>query len=168
MLLPDGMTFVNADLIAQEIAGKPGVWGEINAGRLLLERVTVLEGNKADFAFETTLATKMLLDRLLRWRELGYQVHLIFFWLPSDDLAVERVASRVRDGGHNVPTDTVRRRYKSGLRHLFGKYIDAVDSWKIYDNSRDADPVLIAKGNSNGITILRPNLWEQVLETAAE
>lgn len=162
ILLPDGMTFVNADLIAQEITGQKGVWGEINAGRLLIERVTVLEESKIDFAFETTLATKMLYDRLGKWRELGYQVHLIFFWLPSSELAVQRVAARVRDGGHNVPTDTVRRRYARGLKLFFDKYMGSVDSWKVYDNSRDADPVLIAKGNGTGQVILKPELWEQV------
>ena len=168
MLLPEGMTFVNADLIAQEITGMAGVWGEINAGRLLIERVTKLEEDRTDFAFETTLATKMLAARVSKWRELGYQIHLLFFFLPSSELAVERVAARVRDGGHLVPTETVRRRYASGLKHFFNVYMPQVDSFKVYDNSSDTDPKLIAKGNKNGLTVAQPELWNQMKEMATQ
>lgn len=145
-LLPSEMAFVNADNIAQELTGLPGTSADINAGRILLDRVETLESNRADFAFETTLATKMLAKRVESWREAGYHVHLVYFWLPSDDMAVLRVAARVRDGGHDVPESTVRRRYRAGLANFFRLYRPRVDTWRLYDNSRGPDPELVASG----------------------
>jgi predicted ABC-type ATPase len=160
-LLPPGMPFVNADMIAAELSGVPGTSADINAGRLLLDRVGKLEQAREDFAFETTLATRMLRDRITAWQGGGYHVNLLFFWLPSADMAVQRVAARVRSGGHNVPESTVRRRYVSGLRNLFGLYLPIVDTWRMYDNSRGLDPQLIAKGTRTGPTkIARSDVWE--------
>jgi predicted ABC-type ATPase len=166
MLLPTGMQFVNADLIAQEISGQRGTTADINAGRLLLQRVDALESARRDFAFETTLATKMLADRVRHWRSIGYQVHLIFFYLPSEDLAVERVRGRVLEGGHDVPEQTVRRRFRSGLSNLFGIYMPLVDSWRMYDNSGEHGPALVAKQAPDGtVSVVDRELWETLRRT---
>lgn len=163
MLLTPTMPFVNADMIAAEISGKPGTPGDINAGRLLIERLEALEAEGQDFAFETTLATKMLAKRVEEWRDNGYRVHLLYFWLPSPDMAVERVAQRVRTGGHNVPEATIRRRYGKGLELLFSTYLPLVTTWKVYDNSRGLDPALVAKQNSEGVrTIADPTIWNKL------
>lgn len=163
LLLPPSVTFVNADLIAQELTGIRGAFADINAGRLLIDRVEKLEAKRQDFAFETTLASKMLRDRVSRWRDIGYQVHLVFFWLASDDLAVRRVASRVRDGGHFVPEETVRRRFMSGLRNFFELYMPLVDTWRMYDNSQADEPQLIAKGNGEGAaTVFNQDIWDSI------
>lgn len=161
LLSPD-MAFVNADMIAAEISGKAGTPADVGAGRLLLERVDGLQQNRQDFAFETTLATVMLVNRIDSWCKSGYDVRLIFFWLPSDDLAVERVASRVRAGGHGVPEDTIRRRYRSGVRNFFQTYRSLVDTWRVYDNS-GSRPLLVAKGaKSDTETVKDPELWNQM------
>jgi len=144
-LLPPDMTFINADLIAQELTGDTGTAGDINAGRILVARAHVLEKLGEPFAFETTLATRMMANRVRRWKVDGYQVHLIYFWLPSPELSIWRVRYRVRDGGHFVPDDTVRRRYDAGLRNLFEIYMPLVHTWRIYDNST-LEPHLVAKG----------------------
>ena len=163
MLLTPTMPFVNADMIAAEISGKPGTPGDVNAGRLLIQRLEELEKAGSDFAFETTLATKILAERVKRWKDNGYQVHLLYFWLPSPDMAVERVAQRVRTGGHNVPEATIRRRYASGLELLFSTYIPLADVWKIYDNSRGLDPALVAKKSSSGVmTIADEPIWNKL------
>lgn len=163
MLLTPTMPFVNADMIAAEISGKPGTPGDVNAGRLLIQRLEELEKAGSDFAFETTLATKILSERVRRWKDNGYQVHLLYFWLPSADMAVERVAQRVRTGGHNVPEATIRRRYASGLELLFSTYIPLADVWKIYDNSRGLDPALVAKKSSSGaMTISDEPIWNKL------
>lgn len=162
-LLAPGMAFVNADMIAQEISGKQGAPADINAGRLLLERVDKLQRDRQDFAFETTLATRMLVNRIELWRAAGYQIRLIFFWLPSDDLAVERVASRVRAGGHGVPAETIRRRFRAGVRNFFQLYRPLVDTWRVYDNS-EPRPRLIAKGDGHEPTILAPESWNVMRE----
>lgn len=161
-LLAPEMAFINADMIAQEISGKQGAPADINAGRLLLERVDRLQQEREDFAFETTLATRMLVNRIESWRKAGYEIRLIFFWLPSDDLAVERVASRVRAGGHGVPDATIRRRFKAGIRNFFQLYKPLVDAWRVYDNS-EPKPKLIAKSNGGlGETILSNEQWNQM------
>lgn len=164
-LLSDHMVFVNADMIAQEITGKKGTSADINAGRLLLDKVEFLEQNQHDFAFETTLATRMLISRVRSWRNHGFQVHLIYFWLPSDDMCVLRVQGRVRDGGHNVPEDTIRRRYKAGLKLFFNQYRHEVDTWRIYDNSTSEEPKMIARGDSSGsCKVLQPEIWNKLVE----
>lgn len=163
-LLPEGHIFVNADLIAEELTGVPA-FADINAGRRLIAKVDELEKRRIGFAFETTLATRMLRERVLRWKKLGYRVRLIFFWLPSDDLAVSRVIARHLGGGHFVPEETVRRRFRGGLKNFVKLYAPIVDSWRIYDNSGIEGPVLIARGTKEGITVEDEALWAQVQET---
>lgn len=168
LLLPPDMTFVNADLIASEISGKPGTPGDINAGRVLVDQVEQLEGRLQDFAFETTLSSRMLSTRVARWRERGYQVHLVFFWLPSPDMAVLRVMQRVRDGGHHVPEETVRRRYVAGIKNFFNTYRPLADTWRIYDNSRGAEPRLIARGYSDGsVKVSVPEIFDTLVSSYA-
>ena len=161
-LLPPGMAFVNADLIAQELSGLPGAEGDIRAGRILIRKVDQLLAHKEDFAFETTLATLKLRERVEVWRSAGYQVRILFFWLPSADLAVERVASRVRAGGHSVPISTIRRRFLGGLRNFFEIYKDVADSWRVYDNSEEK-PHLIAKGGrKENQEVFQPEQWQRM------
>src|SRR5207302_907977 len=99
--------FVNADVIAKE----HGV-SEIEAGRITLRRLTDLAAAQRDMAFETTLASHLLMPRIRSMQAAGYQFHLYFFWLPNADMAVRRVASRVASGGHHIPEDVIRRRYE--------------------------------------------------------
>lgn len=165
VLLPDDMPFVNADMIAQRISGASGTPGDINAGRLLVQQVDELQSQGADFAFETTLATKMLSTRVKAWHDAGYRVHLFFFWLPSAELAIHRVASRVRAGGHDVPDDTVRRRYDAGLRNFFELYRPLVHTWRLYDNSGGGDPRLIAKMGLNGeLVVDMLDVWRSLAD----
>ncbi|MBL8039749.1 MAG: zeta toxin family protein, partial [Chthonomonas sp.] len=119
LLLPPSMTFVNADMIAQEQSGKRDTPADLRAGRTLVRILDNLEQERHDFAVETTLANLKLIPRLQRLQQSGYETQLIFMWLQSPELAVERVAARVRMGGHDVPEDTIRRRYERGLRHFF-------------------------------------------------
>lgn len=168
VLLPPGFRFINADLIAQELTGHSGTGADLRAGRLLLQRIEMLEEQRKDFALETTLATAMLSRRITRLRENGYEAHLVFFWLPSDDLAVQRVAARVRAGGHNVPEDTIRRRFERGLALLFNTYIGLFDTWRIYDNSSLSDPQLIAAGGiGREIALPQAHTLERILEDVA-
>lgn len=163
-LLPAGMKFINADLIAQELSGFADTAADINSGRLLLREVENAESKLENFAFETTLATRMLERRVRRWKELGYQVHIIFFWLPSDELAVERVKARVRAGGHGVPEETVRRRYQGGLYNFFSYYSELVDTWRIFDNTGPGEAFPVAKfTNHEGLQIRAPQTWNLIL-----
>ena len=117
----------------------------VTAGRAVLRRLDELATARQSFAFETTLASRSFAPRIRRLIVQGYECHLAFLWLPSADLAVARVEDRVRRGGHAVPEETVRRRYRSGLLNFFGLYRSLTTTWRMYDNSTDA-PRLIATG----------------------
>lgn len=161
--VPDDIAFVNADLIAQAISGEPGTAGDINAGRVLLDQVQSLVHDRVDFALETTLSARSLVRRIRGWQASGYEVSLIFVWLPSQDLAVERVAARIRAGGHRVPEDTICRRYDAGIRNLFRYYLPIVDSWRIVDNSRPKGERGIAEYNrASGLTVWDEDKWAEL------
>jgi predicted ABC-type ATPase len=117
----------------------------------MLERMRHLAVSRKNFAFETTLASRTLAPWLAAWQRDGYHVHLLFLWLKSAELAVTRVAERVRLGGHDVPAEVVRRRYAAGLQNLFQLHMPLVDSWQLFDNSEGPHPVPIAAGDRHSV-----------------
>jgi len=139
--------FVNADLIAQGLSGFQPEGAAFHAGRVMLERIHYLAKKRVDFAFETTLSSKTFAPWITDLRKTGYNFHLVFLWLPNDDFAVARVAERVRMGGHNVPEETIRRRYYSGLRNFFRLYQELTDKWRFYNNADPSGPRVIASGS---------------------
>lgn len=155
--------FVNADTIAQGLSAYRPEAAAVAAGRVMLERLRLLARERRDFAFETTLAGQGHARWLRALRSSGYRAHLIFLSLPSADLAVARVAARVRQGGHHVPEDIVRRRFAGGLGNLFTCYPDVVDSWQVYDNAELTGPRLIAsRAAGRTVVIADPNAWEHL------
>ena len=138
--------FVNADEIAKGLSPFNPEGVAIEAGRLMLERIDCLIRRGESFSIETTLATRSYINLVRRAHTEGYQVHLIYFWLKSPELAIQRVAERVAHGGHNIPQDVIIRRYSAGISNLFNLFMNEVDSWMIYDNS-DNDRVEIAVGS---------------------
>ncbi|SBT05292.1 conserved hypothetical protein [Candidatus Accumulibacter aalborgensis] len=134
--------FVNADLIAAGIAPFQPETVVFRAGRLMLQELAHHSAEGCSFAFETTLSGRSYAPMIDTWRANGYTVKLIFLSLASADEAVARVANRVRQGGHNIPTETIRRRFESGLIHFRDTYRHRVDFWQLFDNSGDS-PLLI-------------------------
>src|ERR1039457_5998357 len=128
-------TFINADLIAAGIAPFQPDTVAMRAGRLMLEEIETRVCHRQSFAFETTLSGRTFANKINEWQTIGYHVKLVFLTLPSPEVAVARVAARVAQGGHNVPEDVIRRRFKLGLRNLEGIYKHLVDAWILYDNS---------------------------------
>lgn len=149
LLLRDTLSvdeFVNADTIASGLSAfRPDRMG-IAAGRLMLSRVKALARGGRDFAFETTMASRTFASWLPRLQREGWSVTVLFLWLPTAGLAVSRVAERVRLGGHDVPEETIRRRYARGLGNFFAIYRPMSDKWQVYDNSRATPPRLLAEG----------------------
>lgn len=129
------LRFINADLIAAGLAPFNPESAAFKAGRLMLQEIDECVAAGHDFAFETTLSGLSYLRKIKLWQTLGYQVKLWFLSLPSGDLAVSRVAQRVMQGGHNIPEDVIRRRFKAGLKNFNQYYCYAVNSWMLYDNS---------------------------------
>ena len=136
-VLPDLLEcreFVNADEIARGLSPFNPESVAIEAGRLMIQRIESLVGQRKTFAIETTLATRSYAALVHKVHDRGYNVVLLFFWLPSPEIAVKRVAKRVSEGGHNIPSETIYRRYRLGLQNFFEIFIDIVDSWSFYDN----------------------------------
>lgn len=145
-----GLEFVNADLLAERINPAAPETVAFQAGRLMLERLEALLQSASDsFVFESTLATRSFVPFLTRCRERGYRINLLYFWLTSPDLALRRVAERVRAGGHNVPGEDIRRRYNRSIANLINLYLPLADRWVVYDNSSDS-PRRIAEYRSGG------------------
>lgn len=138
--------FVNADLIAAGLSPFQPETVAVRAGRLMLEEMTRHAADRCSFAFETTLAGLSYARMIDTWRAYGYRVKLIFMSLASADQAVARVAMRVRQGGHHVPEDTIRRRFAAGLRDFQQVYRDRVDEWQWIDNS-GTTPRLLKEGS---------------------
>jgi predicted ABC-type ATPase len=136
--------FVNADTIAQGLSAYRPETAAVTAARVMLERLRALAGLRRDFAFETTLSGRSPARWLRTLQPAGYRTHLVFLSLPSADIAVARVADRVRRGGHDVPSAVVRRRFVVGLRNLFSVYMQALDAWTIHDNADVVSPRLVA------------------------
>ncbi len=129
--------FVNADEIAKGLSPFQPEKVAFEAGRIMIERVNHLLKNKQSFALETTLATRSYKSKLIWAQENGYTVKLLFFWLPTIEMAVERVAVRVSEGGHHIPKDVIARRYKRGIANLFKIYLPLSSEWIIFDNSKN-------------------------------
>jgi len=156
--------FVNADVIAQGLSAFDVARAAVPAGRIMLARLKDLAASQASFAFETTLAARSFAPWLKELRLAGYQTHLMFLWLPTPEMAISRVASRVGRGGHDIPSDTVRRRYRSGLENFFQLYRPIVDSWAMFDNSDRNGYDLIARQLSNyELEVKNPEIWNSLL-----
>lgn len=152
--------FLNADLIAQGLSPFQPEKVAIAAGQLLLQRMDELHQSRESFGIESTLAGKSLANRLRRMIESGYAVHIAYVFLESADLAVGRVQSRVARGGHNIPEETIRRRYQVGLRNFCSIYRPLAATWQVYDNSHGHRPILVAIGSGTTIDrVYMPDTW---------
>ena len=140
----DCKEFVNADEIAKGLSPFQPEKVSFEAGRIMLHRINELFAIHENFAFETTLATRSYKSKVIEAQKQEYTVTLLFFWLQNVDLAIERVKTRVMEGGHNIETEVIKRRYLSGIKNLFNIYLPLVDEVMIFDNS-GGKPELIAE-----------------------
>ncbi len=143
----DCKEFVNADEIAKGLSPFQPEKVAFESGRIMLNRIDELFSQNENFAFETTLATKTYKQKILKAKEQGYNTTLLFFWLKNPELAIERVKIRVKEGGHHITEDVIRRRYYNGIFNLFNIYLPIVNQTLIFDNS-EGKHILIAEKNS--------------------
>ena len=155
------LEFLNADLIAAGLSPFAPERENVRAGRILLTRIRELSQAGIDFGFETTLAGRNHAKQLSRMKSLGYRIVLIFLWLPDANLAVNRVASRVLQGGHNIPEVDIRRRFDSGLRNFFDLYQALADDWLLFDASQ-ITPQLIALEITGTMEIVDIELYKVI------
>jgi predicted ABC-type ATPase len=150
--------FVNADAIAVGLSPFDPESVAIEAGKLMLGRIDNLMKINADFAVETTLSSKGYKSLIQRAKEIDYKVTLLFFWLNSSELAIQRVSSRVAKGGHNIPIDTIKRRYIRGIQNFMSVYKHEVDNWLLLDNS-ESESIIIADSYNQKEQIFDIKLW---------
>jgi predicted ABC-type ATPase len=156
--------FVNADTVAEGLSAFKPDRTAIQAGRIMLARLHDLAARRADFAFEITLASRSFAPWIGRLCQAGYTFDLIYLWLSTPELAIARVAQRARLGGHDVPAETIRRRYYAGLKSFFRLYRPLAATWRFYDNSSWPEPRLLAAGGiADPEVIADRSLWNQIL-----
>lgn len=159
------LEYVNADTIALGLSAFAPENVAFEAGRVMLKRLHDLAEARESFAFESTLSSRSYVSWINRLKVKGYSFHLIYLWLRSSELAVERVRARVRIGGHNVPEEVIHRRYQKGLRNFFSLYQPLAETWSFYDNSLLGQPLVIASGKSDSeITIFDEAMWGMIRE----
>jgi len=165
-VLPDMLDckeFVNADEIAKGLSPFQPDRVAIEAGRIMLNRINELMKQNEDFAFETTLSARSYNHLIKEAQSQGYFVTLVYFWLSSVELAIERVKARVLAGGHSIPEETIQRRYRSGIENLSKIYLPICDYWMIFDNSEHPS-ILIAEGFQNKeIEIYSQDIYKQII-----
>jgi predicted ABC-type ATPase len=148
-LLPDLLNcreFVNSDEFAKSLSPFNPASASVTASRYMLMKINYLLDRNADFCVETTLATRSLVKIIEDAQERGYEVMVLYFWLNSPELAIQRVRDRVASGGHHIPDPVIRRRYVMGLQYFFETYIPVSDRWVLADNSRTPFTV-VAEGS---------------------
>lgn len=152
-------TFVNADYIARGLSGRNTNTVAFEAGRIMLKRLRQLGDAGADFAFESTLSSRTFAPFLRTLKARGYRVAIYYFSLTNAQLAIRRVKLRVNLGGHDVPSDVVRRRFGRSLRNFFNLYAPLADEWTLFDNSSSPLALTVAAQAAQKLTVTETTTW---------
>lgn len=159
--------FINADEIARGLAPMHPESMSLTASKLMIKRLRELLVANNSFAFETTASGTNYLKYLKEAQINGYEVHLIFLWLSSPELAVKRVARRVSQGGHHIPEETIRRRYYAGIKNLVRHYLPLSNTALILDNSiAEMNKIVVQKSSAAALEIKEPSIWKEIEEAA--
>ena len=156
------LDFINADEVARGLSPFRPERARVEAGRLVLTRFRQFIEERRDFVLETTLSGRTYAKYFRTARAAGYHVRLDFLLLPDMEDSIRRVADRVEQGGHDVPLEDLRRRFKVTVQNLFSIYRRVIDRWSIYDNGQHA-PVLLAYGDASGIRVVNNAAFEKVV-----
>ena len=167
-LLPEILhcvNFVNADEIARGLSPFSPETVDVQAARIMLDRIEELLSQKADFGIETTLATRSYVQLVRRAQASGYKVHLLFFYLETPEQAIQRVAQRVCNGGHGIPEEVIRRRFKRGIENLLHLYLPICDSVLIYNNIKTPAQLIVRKkSRREKVEVVEDVMWNQLIQ----
>lgn len=162
--LLDCSEFINSDEFAMSLSPFDPDKASIMAGRYMHMKMQILMQKKRDFGIESTLATRSLVKIIKESQENGYTVTVLYLWISSPELAIERVKKRVTEGGHDVLDDTIRRRFNAGLINFFNDYMKIADEWILADNSNPPYKI-IATGSKKGITVEDLRKYREIKES---
>lgn len=154
-------TFINADLIATGLSPINPDVSQFAAGKLMLGKIKECIDNKIDFAVETTLSSKNYLKTIQQLKQDGWCVELLYLYLPSVELSKQRVAERVKNGGHNIKTTDIERRYNRSVSHLVNEYFNAVEVITCLNNQEYSD--LIFKKDKDKIVVYNQDNYDEIL-----
>lgn len=157
--------FTNADAIARGLNSLNPESEAAEAGRIILAWMDKLTAQGKDFAFETTLSGRTYISRLKEMRKLGYEVYLYYYWLRSPEVAIARVAQRVRSGGHHIPDEDVTRRYGRSVKNFLEQYRALANIWEVFDNT-EGDRRLIAIGDATQYLAESKEIWDTFVRSA--
>ena len=163
----DCREFVNSDELAKSLSPFDPSIASISASRHMLMRIEYLLKQGSDFSIETTLATRSLVNIINEARSRGYLITILYLWVQSPEIAIQRVRDRVSTGGHNIPENVLRRRYSTGLKYLFEIYMPICDRWMIADNSSNTF-TLIAEGNNQRSIIKDEDKFKKIRSLTEE
>jgi predicted ABC-type ATPase len=153
--------FLNADLIARGLSPFAPERQALRASEIFLQRLDELAAGNSSFALETTLAGRSYRRRIPRWKELGFRVTLFFIWLPTEEIAIRRVAARVEQGGHNIAVSDIRRRYARGLKNLTTVYLPIVDdAWVL--NGAVTPPEVVWRRSEGNECVGNVGIWHLI------
>jgi predicted ABC-type ATPase len=158
--------FVNADSIARGLSPLNETAAQMEAGRLFLARIRELRKRMQPLAFETTLSGRSHMRLIREFRDAGYRIELNYLWIPSAEFSAERVASRVANGGHDIPAEAIARRYGKSLRNLVKLYMRLADYVAVWDNSAEL-PVLVYEMTAEDEVVLDETIWARIEEYGA-
>ena len=156
------LEFVNADVIAKGLSAFAPERSAIHAGRIMLQRLDELAAQRANFAFETTLASRSFAPWVGNLIVTGYEFRLVFVSLPAADLSVARVATRVAEGGHHVPEETIRRRFAAGHSSFFKLYRPLATSWRMYDNALGRRRLVATGSRDQTAVVHEREIWDRL------
>lgn len=154
--------FVNADEIAKGLSPFQPEKVAFESGRIMINRINKLLKKNESFAFETTLSTRSYRNKIIQAKKQGYTITLLFFWLNNIELAKERVKTRVKEGGHNIPENVIERRYFKGIFNLFDIYLPIIDGALIFDNSFGKPELIAHKMGTDNLEIIDSDKFKQL------
>ncbi|MDQ3712393.1 MAG: zeta toxin family protein [Acidobacteriota bacterium] len=156
--------FLNADEIAKSLSAENPSEKKISAGKLFFQKLNEAVKQNKSLLIESTLSGRYLQKMFGTWRKRDYQINIIFIFAESSEILIERIAERVKKGGHFVPDEDVRRRFMRGKENFWNIYKDLADSWSLFYNTNDSFKK-IAAGEKNKIITIDENLFENFLES---
>jgi len=157
------LPYLNADLIAVASQGIQGAHGEVNAGRIMLRQLSSAIKEDRSIAIETTMSGRMWVKIINNAKAKGYKITSVFVTIDTVEKSIARIAERKRRGGHAIPDDTVRRRWKRCHYNFLQSYRRISDSWYIFDNSKNG-AVLIAQKTSDKFRVFNEGVLKRIEE----